>query len=63
MSQNFSRDMKNELEMYFLCELNLFLGLWIRQHDKGIFISHTKYIREILKKFGMEYFKTVSTPM
>jgi hypothetical protein len=63
MSQKFSRDMQNEFEMSFLGELNLFLGLQICQCDKGIFISQTKYIREMLKKFGMEDCKPMSTPM
>jgi hypothetical protein len=63
MSQKFSRDMKNEFEMSLLGELNLFLGLQICQRDKGIFISQTKYIREMLKKFGMEDCKPMSTPM
>jgi hypothetical protein len=49
--------------MSLLGELNLFLGLQICQCDKGIFISQTKYIREMLKKFGMEDCKPVSTPM
>jgi hypothetical protein len=63
MSQKFSRDMQNEFEMSLLGELNLFLGLQICQHDKGIFISQTKYIREMLKKFGMEDCKPVSTTL
>jgi hypothetical protein len=63
MSQKFARDMKNESERYFLGELNFFLGLQICQRDKGIFISQTKYIIEMLKKFGMEDCKPVSTLM
>jgi hypothetical protein len=63
MSQKFSKDMQNEFEMSFLGYLNLFLGLHICLHDKGIFISQTKYIREILKKFGVEDCKPVSNPM
>jgi hypothetical protein len=39
------------------------LGLQISQLDEGIFISQTKYIKEMLKKFGMEDCKPVSTPM
>jgi hypothetical protein len=54
MSQKFSRDMQNEFEMLLLGELTLFLGLQICQHDKDIFISQTKYIREMLNTFGME---------
>ena len=55
--------MQNEFEMSMLGELKFFLGLQISQSDKGIFISQTKYINEMLKKFQMEDFKTVGTPM
>jgi hypothetical protein len=41
----------------------IFLGLCICHQDKGIFISQTKYIKEMLKKFGMVYCNPVSTPM
>jgi hypothetical protein len=49
--------------MSLLGELSLFLGLQICQSNQGIFISQTKYIREMLKRFGMEYCKPVITPM
>jgi hypothetical protein len=39
------------------------LGLHICQQDKGIFISQAKYIKEMLKKFGMVDCKLVSTPI
>jgi hypothetical protein len=41
--------MQNEFEMSLLGELSFFLGLQIRESNQGIFISQTKYIREILK--------------
>ena len=63
MSYKFSKDMNNEFDMYLLGELTFFLGLQICKRGKGIFISQTKYIREILNKFGMEDCKLVSTPM
>jgi hypothetical protein len=63
LSQEFAKDMQNEFEMSLLGELSLFLGLKIRQSNQGIFISQTKYIREMLKRFGMEDFKPVITPM
>ena len=44
-------------------ELKFFLGLQISQLNDGIFISQSKYIKEMLKKFGMEDCKPVSTPM
>jgi hypothetical protein len=62
MSQSFEKDMQNEFEMSFLGELTLFLGLKIFQCDKGIFISHIKYIIEMLN-FGMEDCKPISTLM
>jgi hypothetical protein len=49
--------------MLLLGELSFFLGLQICQRNQGIFISQTKYIIEMLKRFRMEYFKPVTTPM
>ena len=39
------------------------MGLQISQLDDGIFISQTKYIKEMLNFFGMEDCKPVITPM
>jgi hypothetical protein len=50
--------MQNEFEMSLLGELSFFMGLQICQSNQGIFISQTKYIREMLNSFGMEYCKT-----
>jgi hypothetical protein len=55
--------MQNEFEMSLLGELSFFMGLQIRQSNQEIFISQTKYIREMLKRFGMEDCKLVITPM
>ncbi|XP_028793532.1 uncharacterized protein LOC114749204 [Neltuma alba] len=44
-------------------ELNFFLGLQIKQRKNGIFISQTKYLRELLKKYGLEQAKSTNTPM
>jgi hypothetical protein len=63
LRQKFAKDMRNEFEMSLLGELSFFLGLQIRQSNQGIFISQTKYIREMLNKFGMEECKPVTTPM
>jgi hypothetical protein len=63
LSQKFAKDMQNEFEMSLLGELSFFLGLQIHQRNQGIFISQTKYIREMLKRFGMEDCKPVITPM
>jgi hypothetical protein len=47
--------MPKEFEMSMIGELSFFLGLQITQTSESIFISQTTYIKEILKKFGMEY--------
>jgi hypothetical protein len=63
LSQKISKDMKNEFEMPLLGESSFFLGVHIHQSNQGIFISQTKYIREMLKRFVMEDCKPVITPM
>ena len=49
--------------MSLLGELYLFWVLQICQSNQGIFISQTKYIKEMLKRFKMEDCKLVITPM
>jgi hypothetical protein len=46
-----------------LGELKYFLGFQIKQLQDGTFISQTKYIQDILKKFGMKDGKPIKTPM
>jgi hypothetical protein len=55
--------MQNEFEIPLLGKLSFFLGIQICQRNQGIFISQTKYIREMLKRFRMEDCKLVTTPM
>ena len=52
--KKFAKDMQNEFKMSLLGELSFFLGLKICQRNQGIFTSQTKYIKEMLKRFGME---------
>ena len=44
-------------------DIKFFVGLQIQQSKNGIYITQSKYIKEILKKFGMEDSKPVGTPM
>ena len=55
--------MKKEFGMRMLGELTCFLGLQESQSEKGMFISQTKYIKEMLKIFKIEESKLVGTPM
>ncbi|GJY66251.1 retrovirus-related pol polyprotein from transposon TNT 1-94, partial [Tanacetum coccineum] len=52
-----------EFEMSMMGELNFFLGLQIKQMEDGIFFNQSKYIKEMLKKFGFEESKPMKTPM
>ena len=63
MSQKFSLVMQKEFEMSLLGELTYFLGLQVQQNKDGIFLSQTKYLKQILKKYGMEDLKPICTPM
>eukprot|EP00253_Pinus_taeda_P025598 PITA_25598 len=63
MSQSFALVMQKEFEMSLLGELTYFLGLQIQQKEGGIFLSQTNYLKQILKKYGMEDAKPVCTPM
>nr|GEU81090.1 copia protein [Tanacetum cinerariifolium] len=63
MCDEFSKIMHDEFEMSMMGELNFFLGLQIKQMQDGIFFNQCKYIKEILKKFGLEYSKPMKTPM
>ncbi|GJZ84725.1 putative ribonuclease H-like domain-containing protein [Tanacetum coccineum] len=52
-----------KFQMSSIGELTFFLGLQVKQQDKGIFISQDKYVAEILKKFDFMSVKHASTPI
>jgi hypothetical protein len=55
--------MANEFEMSMIGELSYFLSLQIKQLKNGTFVSQGKYIKDMLKKFGMNEAKPISTPI
>jgi hypothetical protein len=55
--------MIQKFEMSMTGELKYFLGFQVKQLQDGTFISQTKYIQDILNKFGMKDAKTIKTPM
>jgi hypothetical protein len=59
----FGKMMAKEFEMSMIGELSYLLGLQIKQLKNGTFVSQGKYIKDMLKKFGMEDAKGISTPM
>jgi hypothetical protein len=61
--EEFSRIMIQKFEMSMMGELKYFLGFQVKQLQEGTFISQTKYIQDILTKFGMKDVKPIKTPM
>jgi len=46
--------MQSEFEMSLVGELTYFLALEVKQMEDTIFISQSKYAKNIMKKFGMD---------
>ena len=55
--------MKKEFEMSMIEEMKYFLGWQIIHNKEGIFISQNKYLKDLLKWFGLEACKPIGTPM
>ena len=56
--EEFQKMMANEFEMSMIRELSYFLGLQIKQLKNDTFMSQGKYIKNMLKKFGMNEAKS-----
>ncbi|GJY55432.1 retrovirus-related pol polyprotein from transposon TNT 1-94 [Tanacetum coccineum] len=63
LCDDFSRIMHDEFKMSMIGKLNIFLGLHNKQLEDNIFFNQSKYIQEMLKKFGLEDYKPIKTPM
>ncbi|GJX52809.1 retrovirus-related pol polyprotein from transposon TNT 1-94 [Tanacetum coccineum] len=63
LCDDFAKIMHDEFEMSVMGELNFFLGLQIKHMEDGIFFNQSKYINEMLKKFGLKDSKPTKTPM
>ena len=61
--KEFLEKMNKEFEMYMFGEIKSFVSLQIQQRKNGIYITQSKYIKEILKKFGMKDSKPIGTLM
>nr|GEY08075.1 retrovirus-related Pol polyprotein from transposon TNT 1-94 [Tanacetum cinerariifolium] len=55
--------MVKRFKMSMMGEMKFFLGLQVNQFSNRIFINQSKYILDILKRFGMENCDTVPTLM
>jgi hypothetical protein len=59
----FAEEMKQEFEMSMIGELTYFLGMQVKQTSEGIFISQTKYAKDLVKRFGLDGKIYARTPM
>ena len=62
MLRHFVQQMQSEFEMSLVGELTYFLGLQVKQMEDSIFLSQSKYAKNIVKKFGMENASHKRTP-
>ncbi|GJU35175.1 retrovirus-related pol polyprotein from transposon TNT 1-94 [Tanacetum coccineum] len=58
LCDDFAKIMHDDFQMSMMGELFFFLGLQIKQMEDKIFLNQSKYIKEMLKKFGLEDSKT-----
>jgi hypothetical protein len=54
LAHEFSEEMKQEFEMTMIGELNYFLDPQVKQTSVGIFISQSKYAKDLVKHFGLD---------
>lgn len=53
MVQHFIQQMHLEFEMSLVGEFTYFLGLQDKEMDDNIFVTQSKYAKNIVKKFGL----------
>ena len=63
LAHNFSKLMQAKFKMSMIGELNHFLRLQIHQQESGIFLSQSKYAKNLVKKFGLKSTSSVRTPI
>ncbi|KAJ9538673.1 hypothetical protein OSB04_031406 [Centaurea solstitialis] len=63
MCKEFEALMHKNFKMSLMGELTFFLGLQVKQKEDGIFINQSKYVKDMLIKFGYIDSKPASTPM
>ncbi|GLT41421.1 hypothetical protein SLA2020_154870 [Shorea laevis] len=61
MLEKFKQSMKLEFDMIDLGLLHYFLGLEVVQSDSGIFVCQKKYVQEVLDRFQMKNYNSVTT--
>ena len=59
LCDNFLKLMRSEFEMSKMGKLNFFLGLQIKQASNETMIRQQKYVKELIKRFGIELAKPI----
>jgi isopentenyldiphosphate isomerase len=55
--------MEKEFQMSMIGELTFFLGIQVKQMEKGTFVHQAKYMKNLMMKFNMAELKPMSTLM
>ncbi|GKC79881.1 retrovirus-related pol polyprotein from transposon TNT 1-94 [Tanacetum coccineum] len=63
MTDELKKSMTREFEMTDIGLMSYYLGILVKQTDKGIFICQERYANEILKMFGMDKCNPIGTPI
>ena len=63
MVEHFVKHMRSKFKISLVGELASFLVLQVNQTSNGTFISHTKYVKNLVKKFGLESATHHRTPV
>uniref|UniRef100_A0A8I7BEB6 Integrase catalytic domain-containing protein n=1 Tax=Hordeum vulgare subsp. vulgare TaxID=112509 RepID=A0A8I7BEB6_HORVV len=63
LCKKFAASMTKTFEMSLNTDLKFFLGFQIQQFQEGIFLSQTKYLKDILENFDMTNAKPMKTSM
>ena len=63
LRERFLKLMQSKYEMSMMVELNLFLGLQVKQTSNEIFVNQAKYVRDLFKQFDLENCSIMKTPM
>ena len=59
----FKADLNASFEMSDLGLLHHYLGIQFKHCDGGIMLCQTQYVETLLRRFNLEYYKPIATPM
>lgn len=63
LCKTFVDQISKKIEMSMFGDIKIFIGLKFNQTKNGIYVTQFKYVKEILKIFGMDKSRLVGTRM